>query len=76
MLTPRWFCAIPPPELGIDLPHVYRKTLSVLNPLKVDERLMDDGDLTGPMLFCLMMATCHLLVRAVSVCGGREEGAV
>ena len=35
----------PPAELGIDIPHILRKTRSVLNPFRIEPRLMDDGDL-------------------------------
>ncbi|KAK3698161.1 hypothetical protein QZH41_006982 [Actinostola sp. cb2023] len=41
-------------ELGLNLDHVWQKTLSVLNPLKqTDSHIMDDTDLGGPFLFCL-----------------------
>ena len=41
-------------ELGINFDHIWEKTLSVLNPLKMtDSHIMDDTDLTGPLIFCL-----------------------
>jgi len=42
-------------ELGINFPHIRAKSLTVLNPFgPVDEHIMDDADLAGPLLlfFC------------------------
>jgi len=40
-------------ELGINFSHIHAKSMTVLNPLrKVDEHIMDDADLAGPVLFC------------------------
>jgi protein YIPF5/7 len=37
----------------------------VLNPIRsVDQHIMDDTDLAGPIIFCLLFATFLLLVRA------------
>ena len=42
-------------ELGINLPHILSKSTSVLNPFKqIDKHLMDDTDLAGPLLFCVL----------------------
>ncbi|KAI1846186.1 hypothetical protein JX265_010563 [Neoarthrinium moseri] len=42
-------------ELGVNFDHIQRKTLAVLNPFsRVDQHLMDDSDLAGPMLFFIM----------------------
>jgi protein YIPF5/7 len=61
-------------ELGVNFGHmktkvlyiindVNEKTLTVLNPLRsVDQHIMDDTDLAGPILFCLLFATFLLLV--------------
>ena len=39
------------------------QTLTVLNPLAaVDQNIMDDSDLAGPILFCLLFGTSLLLV--------------
>ncbi|KAH7874741.1 Yip1-domain-containing protein [Lentinula edodes] len=39
-------------ELGINFSHIRAKTLTVLNPFsQVDERIMDDADLAGPIIF-------------------------
>ncbi|KAF9820313.1 hypothetical protein IEO21_01527 [Rhodonia placenta] len=49
-------------ELGINFWHIRTKSLAVLNPLrKVDERIMDDADLAGPLLFILCFGTFLLL---------------
>ncbi|KAF8893813.1 Yip1-domain-containing protein [Infundibulicybe gibba] len=42
-------------ELGINFSHIRAKSMTVLNPLRrVDERIMDDADLSGPIIvfFC------------------------
>ncbi|KAH9839542.1 Yip1-domain-containing protein [Rhodofomes roseus] len=45
-------------ELGFNFAHIRAKTLTVLNPLsRVDERIMDDADLAGPLLFFLCFGT-------------------
>ncbi|KAI0958665.1 hypothetical protein AcV7_004415 [Taiwanofungus camphoratus] len=50
-------------ELGINFSHIQAKSLAVLNPLRrVDERIMDDADLAGPLLFVLCFGT--FLLRA------------
>jgi len=47
---------------------VNKKTLTVLNPLRsVDQHIMDDTDLAGPILFCLLFATFLLLVITLSL---------
>ena len=55
---------MPRAELGIDLPHILRKTRSMLRPFKADPALCDDGDLSGPLLFAFALGSCHLLARA------------
>ncbi|KAI0058072.1 Yip1-domain-containing protein [Artomyces pyxidatus] len=48
-------------ELGINFSHIGAKSMTVLNPLRrVDENIMDDADLAGPLLFCFCFATCLL----------------
>jgi len=45
-------------ELGVNFGHIQTKTLMVLNPLgRIDQHIMDDSDLAGPMLFFLMFGT-------------------
>lgn len=51
-------------ELGFNFAHIRAKTLTVLNPFsRVDERIMDDADLAGPLLFFLCFGTFLLMVR-------------
>lgn len=41
-------------ELGINFSHIRAKSLTVLHPFqRVDERIMDDADLAGPLLFII-----------------------
>ncbi|KAL0072418.1 Protein yipf5 [Marasmius tenuissimus] len=48
-------------ELGINFGHIRIKSMTVLNPLSsVDERIMDDADLAGPILFVFCFATSLL----------------
>ncbi|KAF9873307.1 Yip1 domain-containing protein [Colletotrichum karsti] len=45
-------------ELGVNFGHVMAKTLAVLNPFRrIDQHLMDDSDLAGPILFFLLFGT-------------------
>ncbi|KAI9820197.1 MAG: hypothetical protein M1827_005819 [Pycnora praestabilis] len=45
-------------ELGVNFEHIKVKTLTVLNPLaRVDQHIMDDSDLAGPILFFLLFGT-------------------
>lgn len=49
-------------ELGINVGHIYQKTITVLNPMKtIDQRVMEDADLWGPFLFCLAFGAFLLL---------------
>ena len=49
-------------ELGVNPKKIYLKTITVLNPMKaVDESIMDDADLAGPLTFVAMLGTCLLL---------------
>jgi hypothetical protein len=49
-------------ELGINLTHIRKKTLSVLNPLgKLDEESLKDNDLAGPLFFALLLGMFLLL---------------
>lgn len=57
-------------ELDINLPHVWDKSLAVLNPFHKfspnhpkDAHMMDDTDLAGPLLFCFVFGMLLLLVR-------------
>ncbi|KAF8847997.1 putative Golgi membrane protein [Acephala macrosclerotiorum] len=45
-------------ELGVNFGHIQAKTLAVLNPLAhIDQHIMDDSDLAGPILFFLLFGT-------------------
>ncbi|EPX72078.1 rab GTPase binding protein [Schizosaccharomyces octosporus yFS286] len=45
-------------ELDINFGHIKQKTTHVLNPFKhVDVHIMDDTDMAGPVLFCLLFST-------------------
>ncbi|KAJ1974923.1 hypothetical protein H4R35_003386 [Dimargaris xerosporica] len=45
-------------ELGINFGHVRTKSWTVLNPMRAIPRdLMDDADMAGPLLFCLLFGT-------------------
>ncbi|KAG9242189.1 putative Golgi membrane protein [Calycina marina] len=49
-------------ELGVNFGHIQSKTLAVLNPLaRIDQHIMDDSDLAGPILFFLLFGTFLLL---------------
>lgn len=57
-------------ELDINMPHVWDKSLAVLNPFHKfspnhpkDAHMMDDCDLAGPLLFCFVFGMLLLLVR-------------
>ena len=52
------------PELGINFAHIRAKSMTVLNPLRrIDEHIMDDADLAGPVIFYFAFATSLLFVR-------------
>ncbi|KAH0601459.1 hypothetical protein MHUMG1_00335 [Metarhizium humberi] len=49
-------------ELGVNFGHIQMKTLAVLNPFRhIDQHIMDDSDLAGPILFFLLFGTILLL---------------
>ncbi|XP_065153201.1 protein YIPF5 [Paramisgurnus dabryanus] len=49
-------------ELGINFDHIWQKTLTVLNPLKpADGSIMNETDLTGPILFCVALGSTLLM---------------
>lgn len=54
------------PELGINFSHIRAKSLTVLNPLqRIDEHIMDDADLAGPLMFFFWFATFLLFVSLI-----------
>ncbi|KAG6060875.1 hypothetical protein E4U17_003263 [Claviceps sp. LM77 group G4] len=45
-------------ELGVNFGHIQMKTLAVLNPFRhINQHIMDDSDLAGPILFFLLFGT-------------------
>ncbi|NXN10168.1 YIPF7 protein, partial [Indicator maculatus] len=53
-------------ELGINFEHIWQKTLTVLNPLKpADGTIMNETDLTGPVVFCLALGATLLMAGKV-----------
>ncbi|XP_047201241.1 protein YIPF5-like [Girardinichthys multiradiatus] len=53
-------------ELGIDFDHMWQKTLTVLNPLKpADGSIMNETDLTGPILFCIALGVTLMMAGKV-----------
>ena len=44
------------------MPHILRKTRSMLRPFRTDPSLCDDGDLMGPLIFALLLGSAQLLV--------------
>ncbi|XP_053559982.1 protein YIPF7 [Bombina bombina] len=54
-------------ELGINFDHIWQKTLTVLNPWKpADGNIMNETDLTGPMVFCFALGFTLLLAGKVN----------
>ncbi|CAL8292077.1 unnamed protein product [Arctogadus glacialis] len=50
-------------ELGINFDHIWQKTMTVLNPFKpADGSIMNETDLTGPILFCITLGVNLLMV--------------
>lgn len=53
-------------ELGINFEHIQSKALAALNPIKpMPANLMEDTDLAGPLLFCLLFAAFLLMTGKV-----------
>eukprot|EP00048_Salpingoeca_helianthica_P016601 m.233207 g.233207 ORF g.233207 m.233207 type:complete len:265 (+) comp19016_c0_seq1:105-899(+) len=53
-------------ELGINFQHIFDKTLAVLHPMKpIGPHLMDDTDLAGPLIFCLLFGSFLLATGKV-----------
>ncbi|XP_015926093.1 protein YIPF5 [Parasteatoda tepidariorum] len=49
-------------ELGINFDHIYQKTVAVLNPFKEpNAQILQETDLTGPLVFCLCFGAFLLL---------------
>ncbi|XP_053290090.1 protein YIPF7 [Pleuronectes platessa] len=53
-------------ELGISFDHIWQKTLTVLNPFKpADGSIMNETDLTGPVLFCITLGVFLMMAGKV-----------
>eukprot|EP00271_Cylindrocystis_brebissonii_P006356 TRINITY_DN19109_c0_g1_i1.p1 TRINITY_DN19109_c0_g1~~TRINITY_DN19109_c0_g1_i1.p1 ORF type:complete len:289 (-),score=58.25 TRINITY_DN19109_c0_g1_i1:1767-2633(-) len=52
-------------ELGINIPQILRKMVSVLHPFRVNVELHEEGDLSGPLMFCMLFGFCQLLAGKV-----------
>lgn len=48
-------------ELGINTHLIMKKTLNILNPIRVNSDLHEDADLSGPFFLCMMMGLFQLL---------------
>eukprot|EP00250_Pteridium_aquilinum_P032564 c4609_g1_i1 orf=383-1150(+) len=48
-------------ELGINTSHIMRKTLSILNPIRLNADLHEDADLSGPFVFFMLFGLFQLL---------------
>lgn len=53
-------------ELGIHFDHIWSKTQAVLYPTKrIEDNILDDADLAGPVCYCLLLGSCLLLAGKV-----------
>lgn len=53
-------------ELGVDFGHMYTKVMAVLNPARrVDEDIMVDSDMAGPIVFLVVLGFCLLLAGKI-----------
>ncbi|CEP02716.1 unnamed protein product (mitochondrion) [Plasmodiophora brassicae] len=48
-------------ELGIDFSQIWMKTTFVLMPAKIDQKSMEEGDLAGPLVYCILLGMLLLL---------------
>ncbi|XP_047327351.1 protein YIPF5 homolog [Impatiens glandulifera] len=48
-------------ELGINTKQIWNKTISIINPIRVNADLHEDADLSGPFLFLLAFGLFQLL---------------
>ena len=57
-------------ELEIYPDHIREKTLEVLNPARpIKDEYLQDADLAGPLVFCLVLGVCLLFVRSKQISG-------
>ncbi|KAL5963953.1 Protein YIPF5 [Taenia solium] len=53
-------------KLGVNFGHILQKTLSVLNPMRESpQEVLEDTDLAGPLVFCLIFGGTLLLAGKV-----------
>ncbi|KAF3434484.1 hypothetical protein FNV43_RR25587 [Rhamnella rubrinervis] len=52
-------------ELGINTKQIWSKTVSILNPFRINPNLHDDADLSGPFLFLLAFGLFQLLAGKI-----------
>ncbi|CAE7830757.1 yipf5 [Symbiodinium microadriaticum] len=53
-------------ELGIRFDHIWTKTQAVLVPNKeIDDHILDDADLAGPLVYCMLFGAVLLLTGKV-----------
>ncbi|XP_058087623.1 uncharacterized protein LOC131234706 [Magnolia sinica] len=50
-------------ELGINTRQIWRKTVSILNPFRVNPNLHEDADLSGPFIFLMAFGLFQLLAH-------------
>ncbi len=56
-------CCFACAELGVDFGHIRQKVMIVLNPRKpVEETVLEDTDLAGPLVFACILGLCSMLV--------------
>mmetsp|Transcript_4962 Transcript_4962/g.7582 ORF Transcript_4962/g.7582 Transcript_4962/m.7582 type:complete len:249 (-) Transcript_4962:84-830(-) len=49
-------------ELGIRFDHIWSKTQAVIIPIKhIDEHILDDADIAGPLVYCMLLGAVLLL---------------
>lgn len=49
-------------ELGVNFDHVFNKTKAVVIPTsKLNESILEDADLAGPLFYCLALGMCLLM---------------
>ena len=53
-------------ELGIRFDHIWSKTQAVMYPMrKINRNMLDDADLAGPLMYCLLLGSALLLTGKV-----------
>lgn len=53
-------------ELGIRFDHIWSKTQAVMYPMrKINKNMLDDADLAGPLMYCLLLGSALLLTGKV-----------